>query len=112
MQSNKVPKIVKTPNLHVVETLSSQKLAEKFQSSCKSNKVSRIGVMVQINTSGEENKGGIEPSDVVSVVKFVVEDCPNLEFQGLMTIGALAHSTAKNVEGPNPDFITMLECRK
>ena len=66
----------------------------------------------QVNTSGEENKGGIEPSDITDVVKFVLEKCPNLQFRGLMTIGALAHSVAKDAEGPNPDFITLIDCRK
>merc|ERR1719438_449606 len=68
--------------------------------------------MIQVNTSGEENKGGIEPVDVLNVVKHVKENCPNLDFQGLMTIGALAHSVAKETSGPNPDFVTLLDCRK
>jgi len=112
VQSNKVAKIVKSPNLTVVETVASQKLADKFQSSCKSNNVSNLGIMIQVNTSGEENKGGIEPSEVVSVVKHVQDNCPNLSFQGLMTIGALAHSVARETTGPNPDFLTLIDCRK
>ena len=45
-------------------------------------------------------------------LKFVLEKCPNLQFRGLMTIGALAHSVAKDAEGPNPDFLTLIDCRK
>lgn len=114
VQTNKVAKIVKTPNLCVVETIASLKLADKFQSSCQANKVENLGVMVQVNTSGEENKGGIEPGDVVNVVKHIKEKCPNLKFQGLMTIGALAHSLAStNADhGTNPDFLTLLDCRR
>ena len=48
VQSNKVAKIVKSPNLTVVETVASQKLADKFQSSCKSNNVSNLGIMIQV----------------------------------------------------------------
>ena len=34
-------------------------------------------------------------------------------FKGLMTIGALAHSVAREpTSGPNPDFLTLLDCRK
>lgn len=116
VQSNKVPKIVKSKNLHIVETIASLKIAEKFQSSCVSNKVEKLGIFVQVNTSGEENKGGIEPSEVVSVVQHILSNCPNLEFRGLMTIGALAHSVASSAaaegSGPNPDFVTLIECRR
>jgi len=69
--------------------------------------------MIQINTSGEENKSGIEPKEVVKVTKHIKENCPNLEFKGLMTIGALAHSVAREpTSGPNPDFLTLIDCRK
>lgn len=113
VQSNKVGKIVKAPNLKVVETLASLKFADKFQSSCQSAKVESLGVMVQVNTSGEENKGGIEPENVIETVKHIKEKCPNLKFQGLMTIGALAHSVKREPDqGPNPDFLTLLDCRQ
>ena len=35
------------------------------------------------------------------------------QFEGVMTIGALAHSVAKEHEaGGNPDFLSLLECRR
>jgi len=113
VQSGNISKLVKSPNLSMVETISSSKQADKFQGSCKSNKVSGLGVMVQVNTSGEENKGGVQPDEVVEVAKHIIEKCPNIEFQGLMTIGALAHSVAREpTVGPNPDFLTLLDCKK
>lgn len=48
-QSNKVAKIVKIPNLAMVETISSLKLADKFQSSCLAAKVSNLNIMVQVS---------------------------------------------------------------
>ena len=70
-------------------------------------------VLFQVNTSGEENKGGVQPDEVVEVAKHIIEKCPNIEFQGLMTIGALAHSVAREpTVGPNPDFLTLLDCKK
>ena len=67
----------------------------------------------QVNTSGEENKGGVQPDEVVEVTKHIIEKCPNIVFQGLMTIGALAHSVAREpTVGPNPDFLTLLDCKK
>ena len=50
VQSKNIGKIVKSPNLTMVETISSLKQADKFQSSCKSNKVNGLGVMVQVST--------------------------------------------------------------
>ena len=49
IQSNKVAKIVKTVNLDVVETISSMKLVERFQQMCLSNKVSKLGIMIQVH---------------------------------------------------------------
>ena len=49
VQSSNISKIVKSPNLTVVETISNLKQADKFQSSCKSNKVNGLGVMVQVS---------------------------------------------------------------
>ena len=48
IQSNKVGKIVKTVNLDLVETISSMKLVERFQHNCLLNKVSKLGIMIQV----------------------------------------------------------------
>ena len=82
-----------------------------------------------MNTSGEANKNGIEPTDVVETVKHIVTSCSNLKFCGLMTIGDLGNSIAANTEvrhewfesfsfdrlflqGGNPDFLKLRESRK
>lgn len=54
-------------------------------------------------------KSGIEPSETTKVVGHVLENCPNLEFKGLMTIGQYDYDTTK---GPNPDFLTLVKCRQ
>ncbi|KAL3702240.1 hypothetical protein R1sor_020262 [Riccia sorocarpa] len=48
---------------------------------------SPLKVLVQVNTSGEESKSGVEPSECVELAKHVKLECPNLVFSGLMTIG-------------------------
>ena len=35
------------------------------------------------------------------MVKHILDDCPQLKFVGLMTIGAFDHDLS---QGPNPDF--------
>jgi PLP dependent protein len=58
----------------------------------------RLRVKVQVNTSGEAQKGGVAPADALALCRHVVDRCPNLRLAGLMTIGALARSA-----GPGPD---------
>jgi pyridoxal phosphate enzyme (YggS family) len=45
--------------------------------------------MVEVNTSGEESKGGVEPGGCMSLVEKIVSECPHLRVEGLMTIGPL-----------------------
>jgi uncharacterized pyridoxal phosphate-containing UPF0001 family protein len=49
-------------------------------------------------------KAGVAPSDVVAIVKFVWEQCPHLEFAGLMTIGSADASHSAQEQQNNPDF--------
>ena len=57
-----------------------------------------------MNTSGEANKNGLEPGEVVATVRFILEQCPRLRFRGLMTIGDLGNSMVAEEKGDNPDF--------
>lgn len=117
-QTKNVTKLAKSKNISVIETITSVKLADKIQAQyAKKNKdESLVNVMIQVNTSGEENKNGIEPgSDTLSAVKHIKDKCPNLNIIGLMTIGALGHSLASSVQaenGQNPDFLKLIQCRK
>ncbi|PIA28854.1 hypothetical protein AQUCO_06600051v1 [Aquilegia coerulea] len=64
-----------------------------------------LRVLVQVNTSGEESKSGVDPSGCVELARHVKLGCPNLEFSGLMTIGMLDYtSTPEN-------FKTLSRCR-
>jgi len=42
---------------------------------------------VQVNTSDEDSKSGIEPENTFKLVEWILNNCPNLRFSGLMTIG-------------------------
>lgn len=46
-----------------------------------------MSICFQVNTSGEESKFGVQPSESVSLARHVVENCSSLIFKGLMTIG-------------------------
>jgi uncharacterized pyridoxal phosphate-containing UPF0001 family protein len=53
-------------------------------------------------------KSGCSPEEAVQLVKHILDECPNLELMGLMTIGKFGHDLS---QGPNTDFIvSMTEC--
>lgn len=72
----------------------------------------RIGVHVQVNTSGEASKSGCAPgADAVALCRLVAAECPHLRLLGLMTIGAIARSAATTPETENEDFRVLREQR-
>ncbi|CAH1641580.1 unnamed protein product [Spodoptera littoralis] len=111
LQTNKINKLLGSPNLYMVETVHSEKLADNLNKQWPKYRKSdeKLPVMVQINTSAEEAKNGIEPSETTKVVEYVLKNCPNLDFKGLMTIGQYDYDVS---QGPNPDFLTLVKCRQ
>ncbi|CAL1683180.1 unnamed protein product [Lasius platythorax] len=70
---------------------------------------SKLNIMVQVNTSGEKEKSGCDIIQVSTLVKHIINNCHNLKFLGLMTIGMFGYNIAN---GPNPDFICLIKCRE
>jgi pyridoxal phosphate enzyme (YggS family) len=52
----------------------------------------RQRVLIEVNCSGEEQKGGVAPDGVLELVR-VVAAAPTLEFGGLMTMAAFTSDT-------------------
>jgi pyridoxal phosphate enzyme (YggS family) len=94
------------PNLYMVEGVDSLKVANHLDRAVSGVGRQPLRVLVQVNTSGEDSKSGVEPSECVHLAKHVKQDCPNLLFSGLMTIGMRDYtSTPEN-------FQTLANCRK
>lgn len=70
-----------------------------------------LRVFVQVNTSGEEEKSGVEPGGAAELCRHVRERCPHLKLQGVMTIGAIARSKEAKEGMENEDFIRLREVR-
>jgi len=89
VQRNKISKLLTVlPNLFVVETIDSEKLAQSFHEALvKREYEGNLNIMVQVNTSGEDSKSGTPPESCINLVKFIKEKCSKLNFIGLMTIG-------------------------
>ena len=64
---------------------------------------------MQVNTSGEAAKSGVEPGEEsVKLCRHIREKTPHLKLVGLMTIGAIARS---HKGGENEDFVRLREVR-
>ena len=70
-----------------------------------------LRVFIQVNTSGEEEKSGVEPAGAVELCRHVREQCPHLKLQGIMTIGAIARSKEAKEGAENEDFVRLREVR-
>ncbi|KAF7273194.1 hypothetical protein GWI33_014085 [Rhynchophorus ferrugineus] len=111
LQTNKISKVLAVRNLFMIETVDSQKLATNLNKNWPKFGAlgSKLNIMVQVNTSGEDEKNGLPPSEVNSLVNYILTECPNLRFEGLMTIGMFGYDLSK---GPNPDFLTLRKCKE
>jgi len=95
LQSNKAKVLVSgVPNLWAVESVDSVKLANKLNSASGEHRTEPLNVYVQVNTSAEEQKGGVDPDEAEELARHVAESCENLRLVGLMTIGKLGSPAA------------------
>lgn len=116
LQSNKVKALLQVPNLCVIETLDDKDKARRLDGLVL-GRDAPLDVFIQVNTSGEEQKGGLSPQEALRLASFIQERCLNLRVAGLMTIGSLGHSQLEMGEGvgvgvENPDFARLFQCRK
>ncbi|KAL2005894.1 hypothetical protein VTN00DRAFT_10387 [Thermoascus crustaceus] len=119
LQSNKCVTLARdVRGLWAVESVDTEKKASLLDKGWGERKVegegdgeSRLRVFVQVNTSGEENKSGVEPAAAPALCRHIREKCPRLKLQGVMTIGAIARSKATTPENENEDFVCLKDTR-
>ncbi|MFM9077253.1 MAG: YggS family pyridoxal phosphate-dependent enzyme [Solirubrobacterales bacterium] len=83
LQSNKVNALV--PYVSCIESLDRPSLADRLQKRLE-REGETMEVLIQVNTSGEESKFGIDPDDAVGFAREVAQR-DALRVRGLMTIG-------------------------
>ncbi|KAK9092018.1 hypothetical protein Syun_026929 [Stephania yunnanensis] len=106
LQSNKVKSLLAAvPNLAMVQTVDNEKIANHLDRFVASIGRRPLNVLVQVNTSGEASKSGVEPSDCVELARHLKLSCPNLVFSGLMTIGM------KDYTSTPENFKVLSNCR-
>jgi pyridoxal phosphate enzyme (YggS family) len=117
LQSNKCKQLAEQiPNLWCVSSVDSAKKANELEKGRKALRekdetAEKLRVMVQVNTSGEEAKSGVEPGEATELCRHVIDKCPHLELFGLMTIGAIARSKETTPENENEDFVSLRDTR-
>lgn len=82
VQRRKAPRLVGMADL--VHSVDSLRLAERL-SRAAVEKGERLSVLVQVNTSGEESKGGFASGRAADEARMILE-LPGLEARGLMTM--------------------------
>ena len=83
LQTNKVKKAVEL--FDIIESVDSLKLAETISGEC-AKKSKDIKILLEVNSSGETTKYGLEPDEVLSIAE-QINRLDNLKLSGLMTVG-------------------------
>ena len=55
----------------------------------------KISCLLQVNSSYEDSKSGVDPKDAVEIYKNIINICPNIILKGVMTIGANSEDEKK-----------------
>ena len=64
-------------------------------------------ILLEVNVSGEKSKSGMKPDDVEPTVRHIMENCPRLTVEGLMTMAPFS----ENPEDARPYFRRLRELR-
>ena len=83
LQKNKINKLLKL-NPFMIQSINSLELAKEIDKRAKKP----IRCLLEINSAKEETKSGIQPEFAIETYHQILEECPNINLQGVMTIGA------------------------
>lgn len=103
LQTNKAKYAVRI--FEVVHSLSSLKLAQELNRRAE-REGRKVKVLIQVNLSGEETKGGVSPQEVFDLARGIMQ-LPYLELTGLMTIPPYS----EDPEASRPFFRALRELR-
>lgn len=83
LQSNKIKDVI--PWAEMIQSVDRLSLAQKLSKKLQEQQQT-MPILIQVNTSFEDNKSGILPAEALDLIQRVAE-LPALAIQGLMTIG-------------------------
>ena len=89
LQSNKVRLALGL--FDCIHSVDSIKLCDRIESvACETG--ARPRILLEVNVSGEKSKNGMAPSEVLSAVEHITQNCPHITVEGLMTMAPFAES--------------------
>ena len=93
LQRNKVKDIL--PIVSCIQSLDNIALAKVIEK--EATKLNRkVDVLIELHLADEDtNKSGLDPTDVETFTNFLLQECPHLSIQGLMTMGPHTEDTAR-----------------
>lgn len=114
LQTNKCKDLATNiENLYSVETIDSLKKAKKLNDT-REGHGPVINVLLQINTSSEEQKSGLLTSnrdEIFQIVEYLISsNSKNVQLEGLMCIGSFEKSHSN--DEINPDFEVLFNLKK
>ncbi len=90
LQKNKINHLLaaKPALIHSVDSF---KLAQNIDKRTEGT----VNCLLQINSSGEESKAGVDPQKALETYERIKSECPSLNLKGVMTIGAHSEDEKK-----------------
>lgn len=110
LQRNKINHVLRTTS--VIQSIDSAELLDQVAQRLPSG--ATFGVMIQVNTSGESSKFGIEPERAVELAAEATQR-PEIDLKGFMTIGlnsqneAAVRASYRKLRELKEDFVRQLE---
>ena len=83
LQTNKVKYII--DKVDMIQSLDSLRLAGEIDRQAKKHE-KVMDCLIEVNIGREENKGGVDPDEVLPFARAVLGEYPNIRLRGLMTI--------------------------
>jgi len=92
LQKNKINHLLSV-RPHLLHSIDSLELAHALNERLERNDIS-MRALVQINSAYEESKSGFLPEETCEKYAQIMQECPRLHLQGVMSIGAHVDDTA------------------
>jgi len=93
LQKNKINNLIDL-NPVLMHSLDSLDLANELNKKLQA-KNKKMNCLLQINSSNEDTKSGVTPSEAVDIYNTIKQTCPNIVLKGVMSIGT--HSSNKDL---------------
>ena len=104
LQSNKVRHALEL--FDFIHSVDSMKLADRINFIAEEIGA-RPRILLEVNVSGEKSKSGMKPDEVEPTIRHIMEMCPRISVEGLMTMAPFS----ENPEDARPYFRKLRELR-